>query len=68
MSAAMGAGEGETGNDEAIADEAIGMDMMRFLMETPLLSILHFQESSLPMPADELVDGLLAQVHNQQTS
>ena len=31
----------------------IGMDMMGFLMETPLLSILHFQESALPMGADE---------------
>jgi len=42
---------------------AVGMDMMGFLLETPLLSLLHFQESLLPMGADELVDGLLQQVH-----
>ena len=56
MSAMLGAEESDQG--------AIGMDMLGFLMETPLLSILHFQESALPMPADELVDGLLAQAHN----
>ena len=54
------------GQDEAEGDNppAIGMDVMGFLKETPLLSILHFQESALPMPADDIVDGLLAQVHN----
>ncbi len=40
-----------------------GMDMQGFMMEMPLLGILHFQESLLPMPADDLVDGLLAQAH-----
>lgn len=40
-----------------------GMDMLGFMMEMPLLGILHFQESLLPMPADDLVDGLLAQAH-----
>jgi len=33
------------------------------LMDMPLRSILHFREKSLPMPADEMVDALLAQVH-----
>lgn len=47
------------GDDNA----AIGMDMMGFMLDMPLLSILHFQESALPMPADELVAKLLAQVH-----
>lgn len=55
MGAAMGIGEDN--------HDAIGMDMMGFLMETPLLSLLHFQEHLLPMGADELVDGLLQQVH-----
>lgn len=55
LSAAMGVGVDN--------HEAIGMDMMGFLMETPLLSLLHFQEGMLPMGADELVDGLLQQVH-----
>ena len=40
-----------------------GMAMMEFLMEMPLLGVLHFQESLLPMPPDDLVDGLLAQAH-----
>jgi beta-glucosidase len=35
------------------------------LMDMPLLSILHFQENELPMPADDLVDSLLAQVHGR---
>ncbi len=48
------------GGDES---DAIGMDMLGFIMQTPLLSVLGFQESALPMPADDLVDGLLAQVH-----
>lgn len=43
----------------------IGMDMMGFLMETPLLSILHFQESALPVPPDDLVADLLRQVHGR---
>jgi len=42
---------------------AIGMDMMSFMLEMPLLAILHFQESALPMPADDLVDMLLMQAH-----
>jgi len=33
------------------------------LMDMPLRSILHFQEDALPMPADDLVASLLAQVH-----
>lgn len=31
--------------------------------EMPLLSILQFQEESLPMPAEDLVDMLLGQVY-----
>lgn len=33
------------------------------LMDMPLRSILHFQEESLPMPADEMVASMLAQVY-----
>ena len=57
----LGAAMGTDSPDSA----AIGMDMMGFLLETPLLSLLHFQESLLPMGADELVDGLLYQVHGR---
>ena len=42
--------------------EELGMNMMGFLMDTPLLSLLSFQESVLPAPAEVIVDGLLAQV------
>ena len=40
-----------------------GMDMLGFLMDMPLPGVLHFQESALPMPADDLVESLLAQAH-----
>lgn len=56
---------GATMGISADGSDAIGMDMMGFLLETPLLSLLHFQESALPMGADELVDGLLQQVHGE---
>ncbi|MBE3037708.1 MAG: glycoside hydrolase family 3 C-terminal domain-containing protein, partial [Chloroflexi bacterium] len=50
MQTASGGGEGE----------GVGMDS--FFMEMPLLRVLHYQESTLPMPPEDLVDGLLAQV------
>jgi beta-glucosidase len=43
-------------------DDNIGMDMSGFIFEMPLLSLLEFRDRDLPMPADEIVDGLLAQV------
>ena len=52
MKTAFGGGEGE----------GTGMDTMGFLMEMPLLDILYFHEGALPMPPEDLVDGLLAQV------
>jgi beta-glucosidase len=52
MQATFGGSEGE----------AARMDRMGFLMEMPLLRVLHFQEAALPMPPEDLVDGLLAQV------
>ena len=38
------------------------MDMTGFIMEMPLLSLLQFQEKVLPLPAEDLVNGLLRQV------
>ena len=55
MAATFGGGEADPA--------AIGMDMTGFIMEMPLLSILQFQESLLPIPAEELVDSLLAAVY-----
>lgn len=37
----------------------LGMDPTGFMLEMPLLSLLRFQESSLPMPADAIVDAML---------
>jgi beta-glucosidase len=54
MSAVMGSDED--------GQEAIGMETMGFMLDMPLRSILHFQESALPMPADDMVDTLLMQV------
>jgi len=53
MGGAM-AGEGE--------ENAIGMDMVGFMMDLPLLSALHFQESQLPATPEAIVDDLLRQV------
>lgn len=44
-------------------DEGIGMDMMSFIMDLPLLSLLHFQDKELPQSPEEIVDGLLKQVY-----
>jgi hypothetical protein len=46
-------------------DTAIGMDTQTFMLDMPLLSILHFQESAFAQPVDELVDELLAQAHEK---
>jgi len=43
-------------------DNSIGMETMGFLMELPLRDIFYFQENALPMPPEDLVDSLLAQV------
>jgi beta-glucosidase len=40
-----------------------GVDMLGFLMEMPLLSVLHFEEKHFPMPAEDLVDDLLRRAH-----
>ena len=55
MSGLLGGGEGE--------EDAIGMDPMRFMMDMPLVSMLHFQEEGLPMPPEELVDDMLQKAH-----
>jgi len=63
MGAAFGGGGGTADSDAA--EGAIGMDMTGFIMETPLRSILGFQEALLPAPADAIVGDLLRQVHGQ---
>jgi len=43
--------------------DGMGMDIMEMFLDMPLLSVLLFQQHMLSMPADELVNGLLAEVH-----
>jgi beta-glucosidase len=45
-------------------NEQIGMDPMGFLMDTPLLNLLHFFGNALPGSPEEMVDELLAKVHS----
>jgi len=48
------------------AGETIGMDTLGFMLDMPLLGILDFQEGRLPAPAEEMVEGLLAEVRAQR--
>jgi beta-glucosidase len=56
---AFGGGDERYGNDSAI-----GMDIMDMMNDMPLVSVLMFQQSALTMPVEEMVDGLLMQVHS----
>ncbi len=42
----------------------IGMDVMEMFNDMPLVSVLMFQAGSLPMHPEEIVAGLLQQVHS----
>lgn len=46
-------------------EETAGMDMMDMVGDMPLVSVLMWLQSALPMHPEDLVDGLLAQVHGQ---
>jgi beta-glucosidase len=52
---------------EEADDDVIGMDFMSMMAEMPLVSVLRFQQNAMPLPADEMVDGLLMQVHGKET-
>jgi beta-glucosidase len=57
------------GGDERYGNEgAIGMDIMEMMNDMPLVSVLMFQQGALPMPAEEMVEGLLMQAHNLSNS
>lgn len=51
---------------EGAGAEGIGVDFMDMFMDTPLLSVLMFQQSQLTMPAENMVDGLLMQAHSMK--
>ncbi len=46
-------------------ENTIGMDIMDMMGDMPLLNVLMWQKSALPMHPEDFVDGLLAQVHGQ---
>lgn len=52
--------EAAVGSSDTSSD-AIGADMMGFLMRIPLMSFLKFQESLLPSTPEVMVEGLLEQ-------
>jgi beta-glucosidase len=45
-------------------ESAMGMDIMDMMNDMPLVSVLMFQQNALTMPAEEMVEGLLMQVHS----
>jgi len=45
--------------------EGIGMEVLGFLMDMPLLDVLEFQGNALPAAPEEMVAELLAQVHGK---
>jgi beta-glucosidase len=50
-------------NERYGTESAIGMDIMEMFSDMPLVSVLMFQQDALPMHPEDLVAGLLAQVH-----
>jgi beta-glucosidase len=54
------------GSDERYGNEgAIGMDIMEMFNDMPLVSVLMFQQNSLPVHPEEMVAGFLTQVHGR---
>ena len=54
----LGMSMGGDGGSHAID----GMDMLGFMMDMPILAILHFQEKALPAAPEVVVEALLSQV------
>lgn len=53
------------GGEERYGNEGtIGMDIMEMFNDMPLVSVLMFQQGALTMPAEEMVEGMLMQVHS----
>jgi beta-glucosidase len=53
------------GSQERYGNEGtLGMDIMDMFNDMPLVSVLLFQQSALPQPAEEIVDGMLQQAHS----
>ena len=43
---------------------SMGLDIMDMMVDMPVVSVLMFQQEALTMPAEEMVAGLLRQVHS----
>jgi beta-glucosidase len=52
------------GNEKTGNVNTIGMDIMDMMADMPVVSVLMFQQSALPMPAEDIVAGMLAQAHS----
>jgi len=56
------------GSDEGEDSEsAIGMDIMDMMGDMPLVSVLSWQQAAWSSTPEEIVDGLLKQVHGKET-
>lgn len=54
------------GEDDGDKQEGLGMDVMDMFQDMPLVSVLMFQQSAWPKPADEMVNDMLTQVHKMK--
>ena len=52
------------GGSEHTSD-TMGMDVMGMMMDMPVMSIFYFNPESLEQSPEEVVDGMLAQVHGK---
>ena len=52
------------GGDGHAEGGGIGMDILEMFSDMPVLSVLLFQQSALPRPAEDIVADLLKQVHS----
>lgn len=46
--------------------EAMGSDLMGFILDMPLIKALQMQQASLPQPAEEIVQGMLLQAKGEK--
>ena len=51
---------------EVVEEFSLGFDIMEMMVDMPVVSVLMFQQDTLTMPAEEMVAGLLRQVHSMK--
>lgn len=52
----------QSSSDDTEPSDELGVDMLEFIMDMPLLSILHFQEAGLSDSPDSILNDLLTQL------